>query len=181
MVERKATQAHVPSVKMVAGPKVPQADHNQAGSAPRVDSRPVARLSALLPDNDPRAMGSSAHQAGTAAVRRAAAVGVVRRNNVRRAVAIARRAVAAAAVGVARHVAVEMEEARRAVAAAVARRVAVAAVVARRAAVAAAGSVVQTTATGVPVPAPVAVGLEAAAGSAAVQTVVRLPVGSAVQ
>ena len=171
MLEPKATQARVPSVKMVAEPRALQADRNPMGSVPMVGSRPVARLSALLPGSVLPAVDNSVHRAETAAVahRHVAAVVVARRNSVRRAAAVAHRVVAAAMVAQVGRVVVVVHSAA-------------AAVVATRPIVrtTAAGSVVRITATGVRAPAPVAVGLGVAVGSAVVQTVVRHLVGSAV-
>jgi len=170
MLGPKATQARVPSVKMVADPKVLQADRKPTGSVPVVGSRPVAWLSGLLPGNGPQVVGSNAQRAGMAAVRHrrvAAVVGVTRRSSVRRAAVGARRA----AAGV-----------RRAVAVAAAVVVHSAAVAVRPIArTTAVGSVVRTTATGVLALVPVVVVLEVVVGSAVVRTVVRHLVGSAGQ
>jgi hypothetical protein len=170
MLGPKATQAHVPSVKMVADPKVLQAGRNPTGSALVVGSRPVARLSALLPGNGLQVVGSSVHRVGTAAVehRHAAVAGVAHHNSDRRAGVVRRAVVETVVAGAVRHAVVVVHRAVVEMVAAVRRAVAETVV----------GNVAQTTATGVPALAPVAVVL--GVGHVVVRMVVRHPVGSAV-
>jgi hypothetical protein len=171
MLGPKATQAHVPSVKMVADPKVLQAGRNPTGSALVVGSRPVARLSALLPGNGLQVVGSSVHRVGTAAVehRHAAVAGVAHHNSDRRAGAVRRAVVETVVAGAVRRAVVVVHRAAVVEMVAAVRRAVAETVV---------GNVAQTTATGVPALAPVAVVL--GVGHVVVRMVVRHPVGSAV-